>query len=35
LERVKKACEDMNQDVEIQKAFDNIRKLDWVFLFFF
>ena len=28
LERVKKACEDMNQDVEIEKAFDNIRRLD-------
>ena len=28
LERVKKACEDMNQDVEVQKAFENIRKLD-------
>ena len=28
LERVKKACEDMNQDVEIEKAFENIRKLD-------
>ena len=28
LERVKKACEDMNQDEEVQKAFDNIRKLD-------
>jgi thiamine biosynthesis protein ThiI len=28
LERVKQACEDMNQDVEIQKAFENIRKLD-------
>ena len=28
LERVKKACEDTNQDVEIEKAFDNIRRLD-------
>ena len=28
LERVKKACEDMNQDEEVQKAFENIRKLD-------
>lgn len=28
LERVKKACEDMGQDVEVQKAFENIRKLD-------
>lgn len=28
LERVKKACEDMNQDDEVQKAFENIRKLD-------
>ena len=28
LERVKKACEDMNQDVEVEKAFENIRKLD-------
>ena len=28
LERVKKACEDMDQDVEVQKAFENIRKLD-------
>ena len=27
LERVKKACEDMNQDLEVQKAFDNIRRL--------
>jgi thiamine biosynthesis protein ThiI len=26
LDRVKKACEDMNQDVEVQKAFKNIRK---------
>lgn len=28
LERVKEACESMNQDDEVQKAFDNIRKLD-------
>ena len=28
VERVKQACEDMNQEVEIQKAFENIRKLD-------
>lgn len=28
LERVKQACEAMNQDVEIQKAFENIKKLD-------
>ena len=28
LERVKKACEDMNQDVEVEMAFENIRKLD-------
>ena len=28
LERVKKACEDMDQDTEVQKAFENIRKLD-------
>ena len=28
LERVKEACEAMNQDVEVQKAFENIRKLD-------
>lgn len=28
LERVKKACEDMNQDAEVQKAFENIRKLE-------
>ncbi len=28
LERVKQACEDMNQDDEVQKAFENIRKLD-------
>ena len=28
LERVKEACEAMNQDVEIEKAFENIRKLD-------
>ena len=28
LERVKKACEDMDQDVEVQKAFENIQKLD-------
>ncbi|WP_407423676.1 tRNA uracil 4-sulfurtransferase ThiI [Methanobrevibacter sp.] len=28
LERVRKACEDMNQDVEVEKAFENIRKLD-------
>ena len=28
LERVKKACEDMDQDVEVQRAFENIRKLD-------
>ena len=28
LERVKQACEDMNQEVEIQKAFENIRKLE-------
>ncbi len=28
LELVKKACEDMNQDDEIEKAFENIRKLE-------
>jgi len=28
LDRVKQACEDMNQDVEVQKAFENIRKID-------
>ncbi|WP_297827363.1 tRNA uracil 4-sulfurtransferase ThiI [uncultured Methanobrevibacter sp.] len=28
LERVKEACEAMNQDVEVQKAFENIRRLD-------
>ena len=28
LERVKEACEAMNQDEEVQKAFENIRKLD-------
>ena len=28
LERVKQACEAMNQDEEVQKAFENIRKLD-------
>ncbi len=28
LERVKKACEDMNQDEEVEKAFEKIRKLD-------
>ena len=28
LERVKAACEAMNQDEEVQKAFENIRKLD-------
>lgn len=28
LERVRKACEDMNQDVEVEKAFENIRKLN-------
>ena len=28
LERVKEACEAMNQDVEVQKAFENIRKLE-------
>ena len=28
LERVKKACEDMDQETEVQKAFENIRKLD-------
>ena len=28
LQRVKKACEDMNQDAEVEKAFENIRKLD-------
>ncbi|MBR4447017.1 tRNA uracil 4-sulfurtransferase ThiI [Methanobrevibacter sp.] len=28
LERVKKACEAMNQEVEIQKAFEKIRKID-------
>ena len=27
LERVKKACEDMGQDIEVQKAFENIRKI--------
>lgn len=28
LERVKEACEAMNQDEEVQKAFENIRRLD-------
>ena len=28
LERVMKACEDMNQEAEIEKAFENIRKLE-------
>jgi thiamine biosynthesis protein ThiI len=28
LERVKKACEDMDQDAEVQKAFENIRRLE-------
>jgi thiamine biosynthesis protein ThiI len=28
LERVRKACEDMNQNAEIEKAFENIRKLE-------
>ncbi|WP_458453529.1 tRNA uracil 4-sulfurtransferase ThiI [Methanobrevibacter sp.] len=28
LERVKQACEDMNQDEAVQKAFEKIRKLD-------
>lgn len=28
LERVKQACEDMDQDAEIEKAFEKIRKLD-------
>ena len=28
LERVKQACEAMNQDLEVQKAFENIRRLD-------
>ena len=28
MERVSKAIEDMNQDVEVQKAFENIRKLE-------
>ena len=28
LERVKQACEAMNQDVEVQRAFENIRRLD-------
>ena len=28
LERVKEACVAMNQDVEVQKAFENIRRLD-------
>ena len=28
LERVKEACEAMNQDEEVQKAFENIRKLE-------
>ncbi|MBE6141209.1 MAG: tRNA 4-thiouridine(8) synthase ThiI, partial [Firmicutes bacterium] len=27
LERVKKACEDMNQKEAIEKAFENIRKV--------
>ena len=27
LDRVKQACEDMNQEIEIEKAFDNIRRL--------
>ena len=28
LKRVKQACEDMNQDIEVEKAFENIRRLD-------
>ena len=28
LKRVKEACEEMNQEIEIEKAFKNIRKLD-------
>ena len=28
LERVKQACEDMNQDAEVEKAFENIRKIE-------
>lgn len=28
LKRVRQACEDMNQDAEVQKAFENIRKLE-------
>ena len=28
LERVKKACEDMDHEIEVKKAFENIRKLD-------
>ena len=28
LKRVKQACEDMDQDTEVQKAFENIRRLD-------
>lgn len=28
LQRVKQACEDMDQDIEVQKAFENIRKID-------
>ena len=28
MERVAKAIEDMNQEVEVQKAFENIRKID-------
>ena len=28
IERVSKACEDMNQDAEVEKAFENIRKIE-------
>ena len=28
LQRVKEACEAMDQDTEVQKAFENIRRLD-------
>jgi len=27
VDSVKQACEDMNQDIEIEKAFNNIRKI--------
>ena len=28
LQRVKEACEEMDQDADIEKAFENIRKLE-------